>query len=63
MKHEYNYDYADIDAYIRQANQLRSQALAQMLSNGWAALKRACQKLTTSAARGHTGHAGHGLAA
>ncbi|OIN93817.1 MAG: hypothetical protein AUJ20_02830 [Comamonadaceae bacterium CG1_02_60_18] len=63
MKHEYIYDYADIDAYIRQANQLRSQALAQMLANGWAALKRSCQNLASGSARVHAAHNGHRLAA
>jgi len=61
MKHDH--DYADIDAYIRQANQLRSQVLAQMLANGWAALKQSCQKLASGPAQLHAGHTDRGLAA
>jgi len=60
MKHEY--DYADIDAYIRQANQLRSEALGQILSQGWTAFKQACRHLTSGVSRAHAGHGGHGLA-
>ncbi|MDD5028409.1 MAG: hypothetical protein PHH58_02745 [Rhodoferax sp.] len=45
MKHEYEYDYADIEAYIRQANQLRSEALGQAIAASWTALKQSCLRL------------------
>jgi len=48
MEHEYNHD--DIEAYIRRANQMRSEALGQMLVAGWNAGKRLCAQVV----RGHT---------
>lgn len=40
MKHTYEYNYDDIDACIRHANQLRSEALGQWLRTGMSACKR-----------------------
>lgn len=40
MEHPYEYNYADIDAYVRRANKMRSDALGQMLAAGWLACKR-----------------------
>lgn len=40
MEHTNDYSYEDIEAYIRRANQLRSQALGELFSAGWAAGKR-----------------------
>lgn len=45
MEHQYEYNYADIDAYVRRANQMRSEALGQMIVDGWAACKRLCLQL------------------
>jgi len=66
MKHEYEYDYADIEAYIRQANQLRSQALGHMLSAGFHSVQRAARTLWAMVVHRHhtaTGSRSHGLAA
>ncbi|NCP39637.1 MAG: hypothetical protein GW848_03915 [Rhodoferax sp.] len=45
MEHEYEYNYADIDAYVHRANQMRSEALSQMLTAGWVTCKRLCLQL------------------
>lgn len=45
MERTYDYNYEDIDAYIRRAQQLRSQALGQWISAGFAACKRLAVRL------------------
>ncbi len=45
MEHQYEYNYVDIEAYVRRANQMRSEALSQMLTAGWVACKRRCLQL------------------
>lgn len=40
MERRYEYNYLDIDAYVGRANQMRSDALGQMLAAGWLVCKR-----------------------
>jgi len=66
MKHEYEYDYADIEAYIRQANELRSQALGQLIRQGLSACQRVGKDLWFVVVHHHRAGAGtssQGLAA
>lgn len=45
MERSYEYNYEDIDACIRRANQLRSEAVGRMLVNGFAAGKNLLVRL------------------
>lgn len=60
MEHEYNYNYVDIDAYIRRANQMRSEALGQWMVAGWNGCKRLVQHaLPRKTARSQTAKPAH----
>jgi hypothetical protein len=39
------YTYIDIEAYVRRAQQQRSDALGEILSAGWKSFKQACVSL------------------